>query len=133
MKIAATFDCGSREARPLMTVAIAVNALCGRHHFFLRYFSQGRCGRENQRFDDHGNRTRRFQNRADVDVVKLFELESVDRDHRIIEFELLAAMDADQSADVAVTDEHDRVTMRQNLIETCDDAAAKRIEPMKRR
>ena len=92
-----------------------------------------RAARKNQRLDHHRHRARAVQHRADVDVVELLQFEPVDRHDRIGDLHLLAQVNADQAADVAVAGQHERMAVRQHAREPLDHAAAERIEPLERR
>src|SRR3981189_1178502 len=75
--------------------------------FLLPLLPERRAGREDERLDDDRDRARALQHLADVDIVETLDLQPVDRDDRVLELHLLAEMDADQPADVAVAGEHD--------------------------
>ena len=81
------------------------------------------------RFDDDRYGARVLQERADVDVVKVRELQPVDRDHRVCDLQLLAQMYADEATDVAVASEHDRRIRRWHSGKPVDHTAAERVQP----
>src|SRR5713226_7892599 len=83
-------------------------------------------GGEDQRLDHDRNGARVRQHGADVDIVELLELEPVDRDDRILDLHLLAQMDPDQPAQVAVAGQNQRMAVRQSWIgQTCPPLAAR--------
>ena len=72
-------------------------------------------GRKHQRLDHHRHGARGLEQRADVDEVELLEDDAVDRDDRVRQPQLLAAVNADQPADVAVADQHQRQAAVEHL------------------
>src|SRR4030081_1441250 len=103
--------------------------------FLLPLLPERRAGREDERLDDDRDRARALQHLADVDIVEGLELQPVDRDDRILELHLLAEMDADQTADVAVARARDRAATPVGAPPPppARAAAAEGIEPAKRR
>ena len=89
--------------------------------------------RKHQRLDHHRHRAGGVQHRADVDVVELLQLQPVDRHDRVGDLHLLAQVNADQAADVAVAGENERMVAREAVAQALDHAAAERIEPLERR
>src|SRR5262249_5147946 len=65
----------------------------------------------------------------DVDEVELLERDAVDRHDGAFDAQLLDAVDADQSADVAVTHEDERCAPLERGSEPGGDATRERIEP----
>ena len=65
-----------------MNVRLPFSACCG-------------AGGKDQRLDHHGYRAGHRQHAADVDVVELFELETVDRDDCVVDAHFLAQVNAD--------------------------------------
>src|SRR4029077_19385370 len=63
---------------------------------------------KHQRLDDDRHGARGLEQRADVDEVEFLQDDPVDRDDRVGEPGLLAAVDPDQSSDVAVSDQDKR-------------------------
>src|SRR5580700_2961750 len=90
-------------------------------------------GRKNQRLNDDRHRARSVEDGADVDVVELLEFEAVDRDDRIFDLQLLAVMDADQSADVAVAGKHDGMAAGEHGLQSVGNTLAEIIKPPERR
>src|SRR5450759_4460945 len=92
-----------------------------------------RMAREYQRFDYHRDRAGIFQNRADVNVIELLQFQPVDGDDRVGEPQFLAAVNTEQAADVAVTDENKRMAAVEHRGQSGDQSAAQRIEALERR
>ena len=107
-------------ARPGMTVRLPIlaNAVARRKH---------------QRFDDDRHRARGVEDGADIDIVELLELETVDRNDRVRKLHLFAIMNADQAADVAVAGEHDGMAAGEHGLQSIGRALAKIAEPLERR
>ena len=66
-------------------------------------------GREDQGLDHDWNGARRGYQAADVDEVELAQVDAVDGDDRNGEVQFLADVDPQQTADVAIADEDERV------------------------
>src|SRR5215475_5771588 len=94
--------------------------------------AERRAAGKNQGLDDDRHGARALQHGTDIDIVELPELEPVDRHDWAGKLHLLAQMDADEAADIAVAGEHNRMTVMDDIGEPADDAAAQRIEAIER-
>src|SRR6185503_10818155 len=92
-----------------------------------------RRGWENKRLDHYGDGSGGRDQRADVDEIEIVQRDAVDGDHRVLNLQLFLKVEADDSADITVIDQYQRMTLGQNILHPFDHARAEGLQAKKRR
>src|SRR6516165_2048043 len=87
---------------------------------------------KNQRFDNYRYGSRILQNFSDIDIVKLTQIEAVDRNDGTIEIQLMMEVRSDQAAHIAIARQYDGIPASDDVFQGFGDAAAERVEPVER-